>query len=390
MNETQIQRDGTEGATDDTKEQLIEGGSFADEVDAAIDNLQLPEPAPDMADARAEIEAASTATNQPEARAEYEPYPPELLATGGNENDVPAPASNDVPVQQIDLADEDAVMAAAGHVAGVGFTATEPLAPGQVIITNEPDDSYDANMAEIKGKPGFRMFAAGFDTCLSMLQDFIDQHKDDEDMVAIIFKAHTEPSPLSEYVAATAEWAAKQDVSDGALQPKLSDGEELEKRQLDLSTGQPKMPADRDGALSAFDRAELEKMTREAQAETERLQIQLNRENDAMQLWAALSEYFNLVMTDEPESTVEEPLVVRIQLYVNRLREENWQAENADHKNEPDFYDLPPMLADLLKGQPEAAMALLPGHQLVLMVQRLWRENAENAEDAAKYRNLAK
>ncbi len=249
---------------------------------------------------------------------------------------------------------------------------------------------------------GFSHYLQGYLTAIRDLQEKLDE-MNDIDMIAILFQHHLDGDPVSKRVAETVAWANHVDVSDGALIPKDNEPAgtfapqvldmDTEKRQLDLGRmGEPgddvlmgKEKATR-ADYSAFEREELELMLSEALAVNEAAQQKQQRDDQLPGLWAAITDYFNGVMSDQPESQLDEPLVIRIQLYNERLRNEAWQHQNANHLNEPDFYELPPILADFLINQPEDSYSLLPGHKLVNLIIR-YKNGFEAAQRAANILN---
>jgi hypothetical protein len=361
--------------------------SFTDEVEQAIDNLQLPD------DTAAQFVDDDKSWSAPSARhATYEDGDDLKLDTDKPrtvlivDNDPRGKGISDEVFKEWARKYNDNPYA-------VDFDESPAKTPPEATIAAQSHD-------------GFEMFKAGFDTCLGKLQDFLDEHKNDDDFIAIIFNQFIAGDAVSQQIAETTAWANHVDVSDGALIPKTNElsgtfapqvlDAETEKKQLDLGSqdlfiaGQS-APGIKDKAtrrdFSPFTRDELELMLSEALTVNEAVEQHQQRDELLPGLWAAITDYFNGVMADQPESQLDEPLVVRIQMFNERLRNESWHWQNKDHLNEPDFYELPPILMDFLINQPESQYSLLPGFQLVSLINR-YRNGFEAAQRAANILNV--
>jgi hypothetical protein len=229
-------------------------------------------------------------------------------------------------------------------------------------------DNYVEHIEAIKSKPDFTTFKAGYMRCLEDLKEKIDE-MDDEDLAAIYFdKGSSQQAAIREQIGDVKEWVEEQDAAEPDIKVAEWQGTDLEAIDAAEKGGLP-MPAigrDTQVAGASIEDLRIEKVLREQQEYIERLEQESIRNNEAVQLWAATSDFFNIKLAGTPESDMNIPLLDRIQAYVTRL--EDYDGE------------LPPSLAGFLTGQPEADQPLNPVHQLALYIQRL-QDTAQAAKD---------
>ncbi len=270
-----------------------------------------------------------------------------------------------------------------------------------------PETTQRARLEESE----FYFYQKGAQYVLDKLREIVELT--DEDDLAIAFcqlmPADTVSPELVKHAEDAQAWAATQTLDDVSTERERLQGVR-EVILLDDGTpnvgGMQMVYTKEDLAIMIadlyFETQHQAKAIREHNHQLNVIEQTVQRGDYGAELWAVLSEWFNLMMPEPSDAETGMPLLERIQHYVVNLQDAA----------------LPPEIKSLLQGEPENDMVLTESQKVVLMVNALKRKTAlydrffeagdmklaeilrdfqvdmtpedlrQHLEDATKYRNL--